>query len=80
MKAYRLPEGSSLQGVWESQSRPALQKIESLIEEQSYFPRLLSQWSQETDAKGTLNTDISLRYGIAVIFFCLHIHSRPFQV
>ncbi|KAL5534546.1 hypothetical protein ACEPAG_1009 [Sanghuangporus baumii] len=61
IKAYRPPQDSSLKTVWESQSRPALQKIESLILEPSYFSRLLSLWSQEADAKGALSTDINLR-------------------
>lgn len=66
LKAYIKPRPSSpLSQVWEQQSRPVLDAVESIMKDPTYFSRVLSLWAQESDAKGTMSVDLDLRYGIA---------------
>ncbi|THH09871.1 hypothetical protein EW145_g1718 [Phellinidium pouzarii] len=60
LKAYSLPDDStSLSLIWEPQSRAALASVESILQDPTYFPTLISLWSQETDTRGS--TDLDLR-------------------
>ena len=55
MEAYSVPVDSSLSHVWEPDSRPALDSIESFISQGSYFSQLILLWAQEeTDSRGDL--------------------------
>ncbi|KAH8120588.1 hypothetical protein DFH11DRAFT_1838384 [Phellopilus nigrolimitatus] len=62
LKAYSAPDEASLLSlVWEQQSRSALAAIETILQDPEYFPTLISLWSQESEARGGLSTDLELR-------------------
>lgn len=70
VKAYRLPDENAVSMNWDESCMPVLNEVKAAVDEEGWFPKLATMWTQESSYASSGLTDVRVEHLIFIKSLC----------